>query len=83
MPSATACRKPQHAREQAILLGMFKSAPKHFWIFVLAGALELCLGLGFSIFVGMSHSWLYAMIIALGFFVTANILFMIAFKKIS
>ena len=58
------------------------AAPKNFWMFLFAGLLELLLGLGFSVYVGLSHSWAYAALIALGFFVSANVMFMIAFKKL-
>ncbi|HEY9843240.1 MAG: hypothetical protein ACAI44_10270 [Candidatus Sericytochromatia bacterium] len=58
------------------------ASPRNFRMFILAGALELLLGLGFSVFVGLTHSWVYAAIIAVGFFISANVMFMIAYKKL-
>ena len=59
-----------------------QSAPKHFWIFIIAAGIELLVGLGVSVWVGMSHSWLYAALLAVGFFISANVMFMIAYKKL-
>lgn len=58
------------------------AAPKNFWIFVIAGVIELLVGLGMSVYVGTSFSWLYGGLLALGFFLSANVLFMIAIKKL-
>lgn len=58
------------------------SAPKNFWIFVIAGVIELIVGLGTSIYISMTQSWTLGIVLALGFFMSANMMFMIAYKKI-
>ena len=67
-----------------MLLGMasLSNAPRNFWIFVFAGVLELIVGLGMAAFVGMTNSWTLGLLIACGFFVSANVMFVFAFKKL-
>lgn len=58
------------------------AAPKNFWLFIIIGVLDLVVGLGMSVVVGMSHSWALAMLLGVGFFLTANLMFMLAMKKL-
>lgn len=58
------------------------SRPKNFTLFVFAGLLELVVGLGFSIFIGLTHSWLYGLLLAGGFFISANLMFLLAWRKL-
>lgn len=55
---------------------------RNFWLFLAVGLLDLGVGLGVSIYVGLSHSWQIALVLAIGFFVSANLMFYFAFQKL-
>ena len=58
------------------------AAPKNFWLFIIIGVLDLVVGLAMSVIVGMTHSWPLAMVLGMGFLITANLMFMLAMKKL-
>lgn len=55
---------------------------RNFWLFVMVGVLDLLIGLGVSVYIGLSQGWLLAMILALGFFMSANLMFYFALQKL-
>lgn len=59
-----------------------QKAPRNFWIFLFAGIAELLVGMLMTVFVGLSHSWAFALLIGLGFFVSANLMFLFAYRKL-
>lgn len=58
------------------------SGPRHFWLLVGVGLLDLLLGLALSIFVGLKISLLMAGVVALSFFISANTFFYLAYRKL-
>lgn len=58
------------------------SAPSNFWLLIGIALLDLLVGGALAIFIGFNHSWLYAGILGLGFFISANILFAVAWQKV-
>ncbi|MBF2052431.1 MAG: hypothetical protein IGS03_03075 [Candidatus Sericytochromatia bacterium] len=55
---------------------------RNFWLFLMVGVLDLLIGLSVSVYIGLSQSWLLAMILALGFFMSANLMFYFALQKL-
>lgn len=55
---------------------------RNFWLFVMVGVLDLLIGLGVSVYIGLSQGWLLGMILALGFFMSANLMFYFALQKL-
>lgn len=51
------------------------------WMYFAAGAGELLIGLALSLYIGIQISWGWALILALTFFVSANVLFFQGLKR--
>ncbi len=49
---------------------------------IVVAAIELLTGLGLSLWVGTHVSWTSAALLGLSFFVSANVLFWLGFKKL-
>ena len=57
-------------------------APKNFLKLIFFGVLDLFVGLAVSLYIGITQSWLLGFVLALGFFVSANVLFYAAYRKL-
>lgn len=53
----------------------------NFWIFLVGGFLELTVGLGVSLFIGLTQSKMLGLVLATGFFLTANFMFYMAYQR--
>lgn len=47
----------------------------------MGGFLELTIGLGVSLFIGLTQSKLLGLVLATGFFLTANFMFYMAYQR--
>lgn len=52
-------------------------------LFIIAGFLDLCVGLAFSLMVGIRESWPQAFMLATGFFFVANVLFYLGIQRLA
>lgn len=53
----------------------------NFWIFLVGGFIELTIGLGISLFIGLTQSKMIGLVLATGFFISANFMFFMAYKR--
>ncbi len=60
---------------------MTTPARNNFWLFLVGGFVELTIGLALSLFVGLTQSWIWGLVLATGFFITANFMFFMAYQR--
>lgn len=60
---------------------MTKPVRNNFWIFLIGGFVELTVGLAVSLYIGLTQSQMIGLVLATGFFVSANFMFYMAYQR--